>query len=152
MIPELVDNVLPEGVHDCTIDEVAEAFGRFWRTDQRIRLTERLREFVAAAGRSGVVAAVVIDGSYVTAKEVPNDIDVLVALRLGVDLTVPLPPMVYNVLSKGAIRRNYGFDAFVLPYAGEEYQKWVEFFSRVRPDDPDQQSTRSRKGLLRIVL
>ncbi|HEY1376928.1 MAG TPA: hypothetical protein VGF55_09040 [Gemmataceae bacterium] len=152
MIPELVDGVLPEGVHDCTFAEVSEAFGRFWRTDQRIRLTERLRDFLDAARLSGVAAAVVIDGSYVTAKEVPNDIDVLVAVRTDVDLTVPPPPFVYNILSKRAIRRTYGFDAFVLQDAGEDYRKWVEFFSRVRSDDPDQPTARSRKGLLRVVL
>jgi hypothetical protein len=152
MIPELVDGVLPEGVHECTFEELSEAFGRFWRTDQRIRLTARLHDFLDAARRSGIVAAVVIDGSYVTAKEVPNDIDLVVALRPDLDFSVPPPPFVYNVLSKRAIRRSYGFDAFVLPDGGQDYQEWAEFFSRVRPDDPDQQTVRSRKGLLRIVL
>lgn len=32
MIPDLEDNVLPEGVHDCTADEVAAVFGRFQRS------------------------------------------------------------------------------------------------------------------------
>ncbi len=152
MIPELVDGVLPEGVHECTFEELSEAFGRFWRTDQRIRLTERLRDFVDAARRSGIISAVVVDGSYVTAKEVPGDIDIIVAYRPDFDLRQELRPFEYNVLSKGAVRRIYRFDAFVLPDGGDEYRLWVEFFSRVRPDDPDLPTSRSRKGLLRVVL
>jgi hypothetical protein len=152
MIPDLADGVLPEGIHECTFEEVSDAFGRFWRTDQRIRLTARLREFLDAARKSGIVAAVLVDGSYVTANEVPNDIDLIVAYRPELDFAQELRPFEYNVLSKRTIRQAYRFDAFVLPDGGEEYNTWVEFFSRVRPDDPNQQSSRLRKGILRIVL
>ena len=58
MIPELEDGVLPEGVHACTMDQVDQVFGRFQRSDRRFRLTEKLRDFVEEARRSGIVAAV----------------------------------------------------------------------------------------------
>ena len=44
------------------------------------------------AKRSGIVAAIVIDGSYVTKKQEPEDIDVIIVLRTDFDLGQPLRP------------------------------------------------------------
>ena len=49
MIPPLVDGVLPEGIHDCTIDEIEQMFGRFRRSDRRIRLMEKLKAYLIEA-------------------------------------------------------------------------------------------------------
>lgn len=153
MIPELVDAVLPEGVHDCTVEEIAERFGGYGRTGQRFRLTQKLQEFLNEARSSGIVVAVVVDGSYVTGKDAPGDIDVIVAYRPDYDLRIEeLRPFEYNVMSKRAIRSNYKFDAYFFPDGSEEYREWVEFFSSVRADDPDQRTSRTRKGVLRVVL
>jgi hypothetical protein len=100
MIPELRDGVLPEGIHLCTLEEVKEIFGQFRGSDRRPQLTERLTRYVQDARSSGVVSAIVIDGSYVTAKEKPGDIDLIVALRPGLDLTTEMRPMEYNIQSK----------------------------------------------------
>jgi hypothetical protein len=81
MIPELQDGVLPEGLYFCTLEEVKMSFGQFRRSDRRPQLTERLTRYVRDARNSGVVSAIVIDGSYVTAKDEPGDIDLIVALR-----------------------------------------------------------------------
>jgi hypothetical protein len=121
MIPELVDNVLPEGIHECTFEEVEAAFGRFWKSDRRIGLTRTLKGFLDDARRSGIVAAVVIDGSYVTGKAEPNDIDLVVAYRADFDLGQELRPFEYNVISKGVIRRTYRFDAFVFANGSPGY-------------------------------
>jgi predicted nucleotidyltransferase len=153
MIPELVDNVLPEGIHECTFEEVREVFGRFWRTDRRIRLTERLAEFLAAAKKSGIVAAVIVDGSYVTGKEAPSDIDLIVAYKPDFSMKYEeLRPFEYSVVSKRAIKRSYRFDAFIFPDGSDEYRHWVDFFGNVRADDPELQTSRTRKGVLRIAL
>lgn len=152
MIPPLADGVLPEGIHLCTIEEVDETFGGFQRTDCRIRLTQKLRLLVEEARRSGIVAALVIDGSYVTRKNEPEDIDVIVALRPDFDLTQPLLPFQYDLRSKRRIKEKYRFDARAAVDGSIAYNEWVEFFSHVRPDDPDQATSRTRKGLLRIEL
>ena len=104
MIPELVDNVLPEGVYECSFEEVDAAFGRFWRSDRRIDLTAKLKRFLEDARKSGIVGAIVIDGSYVTGKAEPNDIDLIVAYRPDFELGQELRPFEYNVLSKNAIK------------------------------------------------
>jgi len=42
-IPELdARGLLPEGIHPCSMSEIAQRFGRFQRSDRRCRLFERL--------------------------------------------------------------------------------------------------------------
>lgn len=152
MIPALIDNVLPEGVHVCSFDEVAPAFGQFQRTGGRIQLTVKLGEFLDEPRRSGIIVAVLIDGSYVTGKHEPNDIDIVVLYRADFDLRQELRPFEYNVLSRRVLRSRFGFDAFIERDGSEGYYGWIDFFSQIRLNDPDQATSRIRKGLLRIDL
>jgi len=92
------------------MEEVDQVFGRFWRSDRRMRLTDKLRRFVEEARQSGIVAAVVIDGSYVTAKPEPADIDLIVALRPDFNLAQELRPFEYNIQSKRWVKKTYRFD------------------------------------------
>lgn len=152
MIPELQDGVLPEGLHLCTLEEVRKAFGQFRRSDRRPQLTERLTRYIQDAQNSGVVSAIVIDGSYVTTKEEPGDIDLIVALRPGLDLTAEMRPMEYNIQSKPMVRKLYGFDVLPAVDGSETYQRFLDFFSRVKLTDPDQHTSQELKGVLRIEL
>jgi uncharacterized protein DUF6932 len=152
VIPALDDRMLPEGIHSCTIEEVAGVFGRFTRSDLRPRLTDALRRYIEDARRSGVATAVVVDGSYITAKAEPTDIDLVLVLRADFDLTQELRPMEYNIQSKRRVRRSYGFDVLPAVDGSETYAKHIEFLSRIRRDDPEQATSRTRKGLLRIEL
>lgn len=152
MIPELQDGVLPEGLHLCALEEVKVAFGQFRRSDRRPKLTERLTRYIHDARNSGVVSAIVIDGSYVTAKDEPGDIDLIVALRPDLDLTAEMRPLEYNIQSKPMVRKLYGFDVLPAVDGSETYQRFLDFFSRVKLDDPDQNTSRERKGVLRIEL
>ena len=106
MIPELYDGVLPQGIHECTMEEVDQLFGRFQKSDRRLRLTQTLRAFIEAARQSGIVSAVVIDGSYVTIKAKPNDIDVMLVLRRDVFRGLELTPTQYNLRSMRMVRHS----------------------------------------------
>lgn len=152
MIPELQDGVLPEGVHHCTIEEVKELFGRFRRSDRRPQLTDQLTRYIQDARNSGRVSAIVIDGSYVTAKEEPGDIDLIVALRPDLDLAAKMRPMEYNIQSKPMVRKLYRFDVLPAVDGSETYQRFLDFFSRVKLSDPSQHTGQDRKGVLRIEL
>lgn len=152
MIPELFDGVLPEGIHSCTIEEVEKVFGKFRHTDKRPRLIEKLKQYLADVRAANVASAVIIDGSFITAKAEPSDIDLILALRADLDLSEELKPMEYNVQSKRMVSRLYGFDVLPAVDASDSYNGFVEFFSRVRLDDPEQNTSQHRKGLLRIEL
>jgi hypothetical protein len=149
MIPQLEDGVLPEGVHDGTIDEVDAMFGRFQRTTRRIRLMEKLRAFLEEARRSGIVSAIVIDGSFVTAKDEPEDVDLVIVLPADLDLT-NLRPVEYNAISRRAVRANYRFDSFAAKEGSEELARFLAFFAQVNPDRGGEYTTRARKGLVRV--
>jgi hypothetical protein len=72
LIPEFTaDGLLPQGVHPAPLEEVLERFGGNKRREQLLTgLVEALRLLRAAGCRR-----VYINGSFVTSKERPNDID-----------------------------------------------------------------------------
>jgi hypothetical protein len=149
MIPDFEDGALPDGLHDCTPDEAATVFGRFQKSDHRIRLTERLKAYLADAARSGIVVAVIIDGSYVTAKEEPEDIDLIVVRHHDVD-TTNLRPFEYNAISKSMIRQLYKFDVASVVDGSDALEKAIAYFSQVNPNKLHPYTNRTTKGLLRV--
>jgi hypothetical protein len=62
---------LPPGIHEASWDEFVERFGY---TRQRQRLLDGLRAALDALARAGC-KRVWVDGSFVTAKQVPGDFD-----------------------------------------------------------------------------
>jgi len=77
--------LLPDGIHDCTLEEAAGRFGTFQGSDRRPRLWARFMAFVREAKACGLVEAVLVNGSFVTAEPRPNDIDLVLALAPGHD-------------------------------------------------------------------
>lgn len=89
MLPELTDQgVLPVGLHQCSESELADRFG--WGSPEREVEINELRQFIAWCRRTGV-RRLLIDGSFVTAKVDPIDVDVLILPKSGVSVA-ELPP------------------------------------------------------------
>lgn len=109
-------------------------------------LFEKLESFVREARQAGVVKAIIVDGSFITSKPDPNDIDLIVVVNRKVDFSEELRPADYNVLSRKRVRRGYGFDAFYMEEDSPEYKEMVSFFQRVKYDP------QLFKGLLRVIL
>lgn len=73
MIPEFTDDgYLPPGIHPANLEEIAARFGE--ETELRQVQMESLRWLVDLAWRAGV-RRIVVDGSFVTDKLEPNDVD-----------------------------------------------------------------------------
>ena len=140
------DGFLPPWIYDCTLAEVRDRFGRFQGSDQRPRLFARLEELFQAMQRSGLFEALLVDGSFVTSKPAPNDVDLIVVLRLGHNFERDLPMSEYALVSRAILRRRYGFDVVIAEKDSQLCKTYVEFFSRVR-DNPD-----VSKGMLRLSL
>lgn len=79
MLPEFNNNGnLPEGIHLATEEEV---FVRFATTSARRQwLGEQLRSLLALAKSTRQLSRVFLWGSFVTRKENPNDVDVLLVM------------------------------------------------------------------------
>lgn len=140
------EGFLPLGVHNVTLEEVRERFGQFQSSDRRPRLFEKLEEYVDVARRSGVVVRLIIDGSFVTAKADPEDIDLVAVVKADHDFSTDLPPDAYNALAARRAKRLFGFDVLVAPVGSDTLSRWVEFFSEVK-GVPGR-----RKGTLEVIL
>jgi hypothetical protein len=66
---------LPGGIHPCDLEEVIARFGI--GSPEREVETQELVDFVAWARRAGI-ERLIVNGSFVTAKIAPNDIDIVV--------------------------------------------------------------------------
>ena len=69
--------LLPQGTHDCTLPEIEDAFA--WNDDRRL-LLQKFRDCLAKEIRSRFTEPIYVDGSFVTDKEQPNDIDMALDL------------------------------------------------------------------------
>jgi hypothetical protein len=146
-IPALTDEgYLPEGIHDCTLQELQERFGSFQGSDTRCRLFDRLAAFVRAARNTGFVEAIIVDGSFVTAINQPNDIDLIVVLPANHDFSASLRPFEYNLIARSQARRVFHLDTLVARRGADELARYIELFSQIR-DRVD-----VRKGMLRVSL
>ncbi len=142
MIPDFRDDgYLPEGLHVATEAEVTFRFGS--PTPRRQRLTLRLRRWLVLS-RQTYCLRFLVDGSFVTAKENPEDIDAVVLLPNdfeqqvvdGVESASELQEMLLN---------RYPEEIFAAEDS-RDWSEWIEFFSRTRELDS------RRKGLVEIKL
>ena len=78
---------LPPGIHRCSIDELAERFGQ-GSPERQVEMAE-LRELVAWCRDLGL-CRVLVNGSFATVKQSPNDVDVVVLLGPGQKAEVEL--------------------------------------------------------------
>jgi predicted nucleotidyltransferase len=146
-IPTLnADGILPEGIHACGLDEIKARFGSFQGSDRRPQLFAKLEELIGEFRKSSLIAALVVNGSFVTGKAAPNDVDVLIVLGTGHDWQADLTPSDYALLSHSRLRRRFGFDVLVAEDDSELYWKYVRFYSQSR------ELPQATKGVLRIKL
>jgi hypothetical protein len=75
---------LPPGVHRATLPEVLEPFGR--GSVQRCAVADRLRRVYQLVTSTGQLARVVVFGSFVTAEDDPNDVDIILLMEDTFDL------------------------------------------------------------------
>ena len=74
-VPAFTDcGLLPPGVHPCSIDEAAEAL---CSNDHRVSIWNGFLQFLEWCGHLPAPTAYLVDGSYVTDKLLPRDVDVV---------------------------------------------------------------------------
>ena len=106
---------------------------------------ERLEEYLSELGSTGLVSFVVLDGSFVTAKAEPEDVDLVFVLKREHDFGAELRPFEYNVLSRKSVRRMYQFDVLLAEEGEPEFDEYFAFFAQVR-NEPD-----LTKGMLKVI-
>jgi hypothetical protein len=137
---------LPPGSHDATLAEVEAIFGRFQETERRITLFRKLSEYIAELRSLGHAREVLLDGSFVTAKASPGDIDLIVVYPEHFNFGANLTPAEYNTIDRRRVRRMYGFDVAPVTAGSADLNIWKDYFSR------DLRVGTVEKGLLRVRL
>jgi predicted nucleotidyltransferase len=147
MIPAFNEHgCLPEGIYDCTMKEATQRFGVFQSSDRRPRLWARLTEFIRQVKGCGFVETVIVDGSFVTSKPAPSDIDLVLVVATSHDFSADLTPAHYSLLAQRRVRRRFGFDIVVVKNGSENLELASVFFQQVK------QRPSVKKGILRIRL
>ena len=80
MIPKFEESGnLPKGVHKATLDEVGEIFGA--GSARRKWLIGNLEKIIQLAKSTGRLQRLIVWGSFVSNKELPKDIDLLLIMK-----------------------------------------------------------------------
>jgi hypothetical protein len=148
-------HTLPDGIHDASLEEIKQLFGSFQRTSKRCSLFKKLAEFIDEVRNAGVASAVIIDGSFIMGCiDEPSDIDIILVLPAGWDMTQDLRPYQYNLVSKKDVKRKYMFDCLTVRAGSEEEQYWISYFSQVNVKwyEPYEFAVGATKGLVRITI
>lgn len=142
MIPQLrPDGYLPEGLHPATEAEITFRFGS--SSPKRRRLVLRLRRWIALSRLVGA-RRLLVDGSFVTAKESPHDIDAVVFLPAEFSDLLERQDESALELEQMLLLR-HPEEIFAAEDEGD-WDEWVEFFGRTRESDG------RRKGLVEVQL
>lgn len=149
------DRVLPDGIHDCTLDDVRNCFGQIQRSTRRITLCDKLERYLEELRAAGIPGWLIVDGSFVMeCVDEPDDIDLILILSRSWNLTAELKPYQYNLLSKRNVKRNFRFDLFAVREGSIEEANWIRFFSKINTKWYDAHGfpVGSTKGLVRIPI
>jgi len=135
------DGYLPVGVHVATEAEVLFRFGS--PTRRRRSLALRLRHWLELARAVGGLRFLV-DGSFVTSKPQPRDLDAVILLGPAFEQQVWAENQAALELHQiSAMRRP---EDLFLAEDLSDWDNWCEFFTRTREADG------RRKGIVEIVL
>jgi len=135
------DGYLPEGLYLTSEAEVVFRFGS--STPRRRRLALRLRKWLQLARQVGA-RRLLVDGSFVTGKPEPHDIDSVVFLPE--DFQQQLGREDEPALELEAMLLTRQPEEIFAAEDADDWMDWVEFFSRTR--EPDGR----RKGLVEVQL
>lgn len=143
MIPRLTeDGRLPAGVHQASLEELRDRFGR--QSAARRRLFKGLTRAVENLREAGV-KRVYVDGSFVTDKPVPNDVDGCWEADVDIDLGKLDGVFLDFGERRRRMKKKYGVDFFPCSFSeGDTRKAFLDFFQV----DKDGRA----KGILAIEL
>jgi hypothetical protein len=141
-IPEFrQDGYLPEGLFLASEAEFTFRFGT--QSRRRQRLIHRVRRWIELAKLVRAMR-LFIDGSFITAKPEPNDVDAVVLLSNDFEMQIAANSEAAMELEEMLLTRRP--EEIFAAENDTDWNDWIEFFSRTR--EPDGR----RKGLVEIAL
>lgn len=146
-VPMLVHaGLLPVGIHDATLAEIEKAFGM--QNDTRVEHFKNLKNFCEELEVFGsLIKGIFVDGSFVTSKVAPGDIDIVVVHDED-DFPELDEHENAEFLYEDRAKERYNFDLFV-----ECDDTMVRFFQTVSIDFALEHSLSAGhpKGIIRVT-
>ena len=145
-IPDFDEHgLLPAGIHDCSLEEMKAKFA--WN-DHRERLMVSCARFLKSEINDVFDFPVCADGSFVTDKECPNDIDVVLELLEGGDAQ-KWPGFMLMLEHQDRILEQYGVHFRAKLPHGSDFTAFFQYTghktAKAKGLDP-----RHPKGILRV--
>ena len=140
--------LLLPGIHDITKSDLSNHFASpFSNQEKRIQLIERFNYLIVKVELIGIPFEIWINGSFVTNKEEPNDIDIVFFFDpvkvnyLPADKKILLEEVANNAFSK----YRYNCDVYFIPNDNQVLRSyWRGWFGYTRSETP--------KGFARITV
>mgnify|MGYP005748398841 CR=1 FL=1 len=138
---------LPVGVYDCSLEELEQIFTNLPNKDIRKSHFNSLLGYIEQIKVAKIPCNhLLIDGSYVTNKEDPSDIDI--AIITPYDFCPADMTQAYlEVMHKDIVKSKYGLNMFPVFYESESLREIIEFYQGVKP--PRQNL---KKGILKVRI
>jgi hypothetical protein len=141
MIPDFRDGRLPPGVHDATLKEIRDKLG--WGR-RRKNLVDGLEMALRLMGNCGI-QRVYVDGSFVTDKDRPGDIDGCYDIPPGANLAAMYPIWPWTPTNRAMSKAMFGVELAPsrapATHSGEPY---ISFFQKDRDGN--------RRGIVSLEL
>jgi hypothetical protein len=139
--------LLPTGVHDCLLTEVEE---RFCWNGHRVGLLTRFKDFLGTELRAKFPDPILLDGSFVTDKENPDDTDVLLDLG-GAPAARQLEALLFMNNHQNRIGGQYRVHFWVnIPGAANDFTAFFQYIG-VKTAMAKGLDPKHHKGILRLL-
>jgi hypothetical protein len=150
-IPSLdPQGLLPPGIHECSLAQIISTFGRTGVEHRRTFLCGRLEEFLPWVRSVNCFRSLFIDGSFVTDKEEPNDIDMLLELPPA---SLQMLGHIKNhaVFNKSQVFQRFQIDVFPMAPGFVDLLDW---FQGLRVEEAKARGLKPnhKKGILKMSL
>jgi hypothetical protein len=148
-IPSLLKcGLLPPGVHEATLEEIEDAFGK--NSDRRVELFEKLRQFVAEVLSLMVPVTIYVDGSFVSDKPFPGDVDAVLEYDSDGLVKLMCHASRRTIIDLASAKTRYEIHLLVQHVSDP---KMSLFFQKLRPEDAIVRKLdhHAMKGILRVV-
>ena len=148
-VPDFTENgILPAGIHSCSLPEAAQFL---CVNDRRTEIWTGLTGFLNWSAHLPNPTAILIDGSYVTDKALPSDVDIVVDITTCQDQGQTTWLEAWD-MHHVEVKQNYMVDFY--PFVVGEGNDFSAFFQYVRVEEALRRGIAPtvRKGILRVEL
>ena len=144
MIPEFnSDGNLPEGIYKANIDELSTHFAE--HSARRKWLFEKLLNLISLVKSTGCLERLYLWGSFVSNKEFPNDIDLLLIMKEDFDLE-QIDSEIKTIFDYTQAKIKYSADVFWAKSSigNEVIELWLDTYQITRDF--------KRRGIVEVII